>query len=532
MRNILLLALVASGCATETASQRREQIPYQAPQQVEVKQALEDYTQPTGIRCLAAATCGRSEEVDCLRALEELAATNFDVDLQRCSNEALVARCAKGGREAIAAAIKRGTRTTRYEPPPSSPGAEESQTPVARRARAKKRSRRNNTELVGQKEEPVSEPTERRVEVLLDGWLVTALQQCPSADGVYALLKEEDRDFAPLVDALHLPHRGAGDELARLTAIWSLPEPKTDAAAAVAERRREADSHLVAARDALTAAKYDDAVREADAAERAGASVADLRKEISGAKEAAGQQHQSRAREFVKKNDPDGALEEVEKAEALMGGPASLTDLREAIAKTPKARGREALRKAEVRREEGRRVAARRETCRVMRASVSDVSHRRALQVANVFTTGALDPYQQTVNLVNAIDVMGNSSSVYAQNALARVDAGVMVSAVRGGVPRSHAGLGISRGNLVQQRDKVFASLLNRVIAERGQLSGRVHDQVQGAGSFEDYLLASKGNFTSYTTIVAAAIPDLPEKVFRAAVAEMYCAASSSYAGR
>ncbi len=518
LRNMLLLVLVAfAGCATETAAQRRERLlRSEAPPPSEVKQALEDYMQPEGIRCLAAGACGRSAEAGCIQVLQELAAGSVYSEVRRCSAEVLAARCTTGGREAISDVISRRVRTGRDGPvPPSSKAGEAS-----------------------------TGPAEARVEVFIDEWLVAAVQQCPSADGVYALVKEEDQAFVGLVDALHLPRRGARDEMARLTAISTLPEPKTVATAAVVAmersqreanaaaevRRREADGHLVAARDVLAAAKYDDAVREADAAERAGASVADLRKAISGAKEAASRQHQQRAREFVKRNDPDAALEEVQKAEALVG--VELTDLRGAIAKTPKVRHREALIREGARREEGRRVAARRETCRAMRASVSDVSHRRALQVANVFTTGTLDPYQQTVNLVNAIGVMGSSSSVYAQNALARVDAGTMVSAVRGGVPRSHAGLGISRGNLVQQRDKVFFSLLNRVIAERGQLSGRVHDQVQSAGSFEDYLLASKDNFTSYTTIVAAAIPDLPEKVFRAAVAEMYCAASSSYAGR
>jgi hypothetical protein len=350
------------------------------------------------------------------------------------------------------------------------------------------------------------------------------------------------------VDELHLPRRAAGDEVARLTAIAALPEPRGAVAAALAEaqaaiemkkraaeaeaeaRRREADGHLLAARDALAAAKYDDAVRDADAAEHAGGAVGDLRQEISTAREATSQQHQQQAREFIRKNDPDAALKEVERAEALGSG--SLAQLRDAIANTPKARHREALRKQEARRDEARRAAARRETCRLVKATVATVSRQRALQVASVFTTGSLDPYQKTVNLVNAIEVMGKGSSVYAQDALGRVEASTMLAAVRGATPRSYAALGVTNANFVQQRDMVFYSLLNRVISERGQLSGRVHEQVRNAASFPDYLLASKDNFTAYTAIVAASIPDLSEKLFRAAVAEMYCTTPSNFVER
>jgi hypothetical protein len=112
-------------------------------------------------------------------------------------------------------------------------------------------------------------------------------------------------------------------------------------------RQRDAEAHTVAARSALAAAKYRDAVREADAAERAGAPVADLRTQISAAKAVASQQHQERAREFARKNDPDAALKEVEQAEELADGSVSLMDLREEVARTPKARQREALRRKE-----------------------------------------------------------------------------------------------------------------------------------------------------------------------------------------
>jgi hypothetical protein len=345
MKNVLLLALVASGGgATDNGAQRERSGP-----------------------CDFALACAKTPDPACEKGISDRAGSHEFVS--QCSLP-LAAQCDEGAREILFVEVRAwlwfGAGRNRPRP----------------------------------------EGVNGRAETLL----ARALQACPSAGAVYALAQEEDDRFSEVLDELHVPRRAVGDEVARLSAIAALPEPKGAVMAALAEAqaaaekndkaeaeveawRREAQGHLLAARDALAAAKYDDAIREADAAEHAGAAIADLRKEISAAKEVASRLHQQRAREFVKKNDPDAAREEVEKAEALTGGPSLLTDLREAIARTPKARHQEALRKkearrkeAEARREEARRrkEAARSARCEAL-VTLCDLAADKHLNVQAIF---------------------------------------------------------------------------------------------------------------------------------------------------
>lgn len=115
----------------------------------------------------------------------------------------------------------------------------------------------------------------------------------------------------------------------------------------------EARQHEEAARAALTKEDFEVADAEVLAAEGAGAQVSELRHQIDAARTLAISRHKDRARTFIKANDPDAALAEVLFAEALLGGgPVALMDLRDAIAKTPKAKKRAAEKAHEARRAE------------------------------------------------------------------------------------------------------------------------------------------------------------------------------------
>jgi hypothetical protein len=173
-------------------------------------------------------------------------------------------------------------------------------------------------------------------------------------------------------------------------------------------------------------------------------------------------------------------------------------------------------RQRELREAQRRNEAHFKATCSSMRKSVAGIPRRQALRVADLFTTGSLDPFQASVNLVSA---MGSVASVYAENALSTMRAEAMASSIRGKVPGHLSGLGITQRNVVAQRNAVFFSLLQRTASG----TTRVHEAVADAESLRAYLLRDRENLVSYTALIAAAVPGLSEPAFRAAVLEMYC---------
>jgi hypothetical protein len=326
-----------------------------APPADEIRRSLEEYqldVEATGrpsslLRRLAAQACGRVQDQECVVTLGKRTKYDSDPDVQQAALDALVARCGSGGREVLAdvvsyraGVVARDTCSEGGQPQKPAEVA-----PTTRHKAHKAKKSTDKTPAV-----PAA-PT--------DAALVEAVTACPSADSVFLLVNAGYDGLEALLAATKVPP--AEDRLLALKAIVVLPPPLELARVALTDAetkaRHEAEAHLAAGREALAASDFDKATREASAAESLGVAAADLKAATTVARDVEFKRHVQKARALVKKDDPDGAMAEVNQAEALVGGSGSLKELREAIAKTPTARRRERIRQAEERRlERMRRV--------------------------------------------------------------------------------------------------------------------------------------------------------------------------------
>jgi hypothetical protein len=339
-----------------------------APPVEEIRRSLDEYLSNIGtgrppflLRHLALQACGRVQDRNCVSTLGALAKHDAVSDVQSIGMlsiqeradilDALVARCASGGREVLAAVVSDRAGLVTHDAPPKEAQAQKpvDTAPTGRRNKAHKKS--------ADKASPApAAPT--------DAALVQAVAACPSADSVFLLVNAGYGDLEALLASTKVPPgHDPEDRRHALTAMAALPPPSELTRAALAEaeakaeaRRREGEAHLAAGREALASGDLDKAAMEANAAESLGVAAVDLKSATAAARDAEYRHHVQKARALVKKNDPDGAMAEVEKAEAVAGGSGSLAELREAIARTPTALRRGRIRQAEERSAEQKRI--------------------------------------------------------------------------------------------------------------------------------------------------------------------------------
>jgi hypothetical protein len=316
------------------------------PPAEEIRRSLEDYR--WDLRRLAAQACGRVRDRECLVVLGQRAKQSFVSDGDKAQAlDGLVARCGSGGREVLADVAHHLASLVVRRAPPSDV---QEPAPAAVQAPLRPKKAHKSTEKAAANAPPP--PTDR---VLVD-----AVAGCPSADAVWVLVRAGYGGLEGLLASNRVPtFKDNEDGRPTLKALVTLPPPAEQARVALQEAetkaRLEGEAHLAAAREGLAAKDFDKAMTEAQAAELHGVAAADVRAASEAARASEVEMHVKRARALVKKNDPDGATAEVDAAEAIVGGPGSLTELREAISRTPAARRREHLRQAEERRLERER---------------------------------------------------------------------------------------------------------------------------------------------------------------------------------
>lgn len=317
------LMLVGAGCVTGTPYQRAMALQEGRAGMDEINRSLLD--QNWKLRCLAARACGSSTDIQCSDRVRHLVATDPDENVRACALEGLAARCEHGGREALAVITDE------------------------------------------------SLPNPGRVPVAA---LIEAIVSCPSPDGILALAKgngEEFRDALTRVTATPELPMEARERATFLTKIADLPGPKLKVEAALADARERVRQHeaedsarraqqrqdeqqrqhsvanaLAAAERLLDSEDLEAAEVSIDEAERLGANVAALRGRLEEARTKKGRAHLAAAWRFVKKDRPDEADEERQKAAALGVEDEKLTD---AIEQTPTMRRRVREAEAEERRQ-------------------------------------------------------------------------------------------------------------------------------------------------------------------------------------
>ncbi len=299
------------------------------------------------MRRLAAQACGRVQDRECVVALGQRAKYDSDSDVQQVALDALVARCSSGGRAVLADVVSYRAALVVGDAHPNE-GQPQNAAEAAQATRKHKAHKKS------------ADKTPAAPAVPTDDTLVQAVVACPSADSVFLLVNAGYGGLEALLASTKVSPTDTEDRHSALKAIAALPPPLelTQAALTEAETkaRQEGEAHLAAGREALASGDLDKATREAAAAESLGAAAADLKSATAAARDAEFKRHVQKAHVLVKKDDPDGAMAQVEKAEAIAGGAGSLRELRKAIASTPTERRRERGRKAEELRAEKMRL--------------------------------------------------------------------------------------------------------------------------------------------------------------------------------
>ena len=286
----LCVSLLFQGCVSGTPYQRALRLQSGEAAADEIVHALSDPSWK--IRCLAARACGASG-ADCLPELQRLVLSDPDESVRTCSLEGLAARCEEAGR---------ATLGNLWWEPGAAPGT-----------------------------------------MFLSAF-ADAVESCPSADASLLLSNSREVAFLEGLAKLSEPRGRTRAALADARGRALRVARQEAALAAQKEEQRLADEArrarlLEEAVGALARRDVGAAASNLDQAEDLGADVSVLRSQIEEVRVVMAAQHLDRAWEFVRKDKPTEAEQELQQARVL-GGEDQRLD--QAISNTPSARRRRA----------------------------------------------------------------------------------------------------------------------------------------------------------------------------------------------